>query len=183
MIRKATITDATTIAELMMMAMDNIVYQMIGKADWEEGVQFLVSLILQPNNQYSYDHIWVYEAEERVLGMINIYDGGQLHALRKPVLTTILARGVDIGTIEDETSAGEMFIDTLAVKPEARGQGIARQLLQHTIQQYVIEQQGVVGLLVHVENPTAKGLYQRMGFQEVGIKYLLGEQLEHLQYK
>lgn len=183
MIRKAIITDAYDIATLMMMAMDNIVYKMIGKENEAEGIQFLVNLIIQPNNQYSYEHIWVYEKEVQVLGMINIYDGDQLDILRKPVLATIQVLGVDIGTIEDETSAGEMYIDTLAVRLEARGQGIAHQLLQHIIQKYVIEEKGIVGLLVHVANPQAKVLYQKVGFKKVGIKYLLGEQLEHLQYQ
>lgn len=183
MIRKATVNDAYEIAVLMMMAMDNIVYKMIGKEDWAEGVLFLESLIKLSGNQYSYEHIWIYEQDAKLVGMINIYDGGQLDLLRIPVLTKIQTLGIDIGTIEDETSEGEMYIDTLAVSPEARGMGIAQQLLQHVIQQYVVVQGGVVGLLVNIENPKAKVLYKKVGFNEMGIKYLLGETLEHLQYK
>ena len=59
--RQATKTDALSIAKLMMLAMDKIVYDFIGKTDYEEGVNFLKKLIEQEENQYSYQNTVVVE--------------------------------------------------------------------------------------------------------------------------
>jgi len=131
MIRNATPRDALAVAPLMFQAMEEIVYKMIGKPHKEEAIAMLAQLFAQKGNQYSYENAWVYEEAGSVVGSVIAYDGAQLHTLRAPVLALIRnSYGIDI-VLEDETTAGELYIDTLSVLPTAQGQGIGRKLFQH----------------------------------------------------
>lgn len=181
MIRKAKPSDACQIAPLMMYAMGDIVYQFIGTEDYEKGCDFLKAFIASASNQYSYENIWVYEEKQELLGMINIYDGAELYPLRLPILNKIEAIGQKLPMIEDETQAGEYYIDTIAVSASSRGKGIGKSLLQFAIDYFVVQRQQTLGLLVHIENPQAKKLYENLGFKKMGERLLLGNRLEHLQ--
>ncbi|MDM9558896.1 acetyltransferase [Bordetella petrii] len=54
-------------------------------------------------------------------------------------------------------------VEMLFIAPQARGQGIGRQLLRHAV-----EQMGATALDVNEQNPQAVGFYQRQGFVIVG---------------
>lgn len=67
----------------------------------------------------------------------------------------------------DETAAGELYIDTVCVRADYRGHGIAGQLLMATVE----KGRGMglpTGLLVDDSNPKAERLYRRLGFEVVG---------------
>ena len=82
----------------------------------------------------------------------------------------------------DETGAGEFYIDSLAVKEAYRGRGIARMLLQQTIEK--ARQTGIprAGLLVDKANPNAERLYKTLGFEYAGDAVWGGHAMKHLQY-
>jgi ribosomal protein S18 acetylase RimI-like enzyme len=82
---------------------------------------------------------------------------------------------------EDETTAGEFYVDSLGVLPAHRGTGGATVLLQFLIDEYVKQRSETLGLLVEEENTAAKRLYQKLGFSRVGQRSLFGKQMEHLQ--
>ena len=65
---------------------------------------------------------------------------------------------------------GELYIDSIAVSEEARGRGIGSRLLDFTIEQARERQYGRVSLQVMFENPRAKALYERHGFQIISSK-------------
>lgn len=56
--------------------------------------------------------------------------------------------------IEDEK------LEMLFVSPSERGKGIGKQLIQHGIEKYAINE-----LAVNEQNPQARGFYEHMGFQ------------------
>lgn len=181
--RQATANDAEIIANLMFFAMDKIVYDFIGEKNETKAIEFLTKLIVLENNQYSYQNITIVENEiKEIVAIFNIYDGALLHELRKPVLEVLATEYNQHINPQDETEAGEFYIDTIAVFPEFRGNGIGQKILDYIIEEYSRKQQKV-GLLVDLENPNAKKLYVNKGFVKVGEKQLMNEYHEHLQYQ
>lgn len=182
-IRKAKKEDAKEVAELMMLAMTEIVYQFIGTDDSEEGMRFLRDLVQQDNNQYSYQHIFIAETlGGDILGQICLYPGGQLEQLRKPVLEQIKSRYTIELQVANETQAGEIYIDTIAVSPLAQGKGVGKQLIEFVIDEFVNKRKEVLGLLVDSDNPNAKRLYEKMGFETKNGLTIFGKEMEHMQY-
>src|SRR5690606_6705289 len=144
-IRKATIEDSREIAELLLMAMEDIVYKLIGKHDHLEAVKFLLRFVQSNDNQYSFQNCLVAENNGEIIAAVNIYDGGKLRELRAPVIAYLKSDyGMGISP-EDETQSGEYYIDTLAVDPKFRGKGIGTKILQYLIDEYVISQKTHAG--------------------------------------
>ena len=99
--------------------------------------------------------------------------------MRAPVLALIRnSYGIDI-VLEDETAAGELYIDTLSVLPTAQGRGIGSQLVRHLCK---VSTQPI-GLLVDVNNPEAERLYSRLGFEYANHQELAGGVYKHLTLK
>lgn len=182
-IRKAKSNESLELAEILLPAMEEIVYEFIGRASREAALNFLENLILLPSNQYSYENIWVIEENGNILGAAIVYDGAKLHALRKPVATKIRQEFGIFFSPEDETEAGEFYIDCIGVHQSQQGRGIGSELLHHLIQVYAIEKRGNLGLLVDEGNPKAKKLYVKLGFRKVGETILVKKRMDHLQYR
>ena len=182
LIRKATLNDAEAIATHLLLAMEDIVYKFIGVNDTEKARQFMLHFTGRNNNQYSYQNCWVVQDVDEVVAAINVYDGAQLHKLRKPVLDYLKTRYDRELTPEDETQAGEYYIDSLGVNVRRQCNGIGSQLIRYIIDEYTKRGQ-TLGLLVDEANPKARRFYLRLGFKSVGKKRLLGKHMEHLQIK
>ena len=180
--RQAKKEDANIVAQLMMLAMDKITYDFIGEVNEEKAIEFLSTLFSQEANQYSYQNTWLVEVDGQVAACSTFYDGGKLDELRRPVLTLLKeVYGSEIHP-QDETQAGEIYIDTIAVSPNFQGKGIGSKILDFLIEEVAVKQQKTLGLLVDFENPSAKKLYLRKGFEVVGNKCLMKEEHEHMQY-
>jgi ribosomal protein S18 acetylase RimI-like enzyme len=111
-----------------------------------------------------------------------VYNGKNLHQLRQPVATYIQYHFHKEFNPEDETQAGEYYIDCISVNPAFQGQGVGSKMLLFLIDEYVQRQQNTLGLLVDADNPSAKKLYLRLGFQSVDYRTLAGKPMEHLQF-
>ena len=181
-IRPATAADAPIVAGLINMAMLEITYQFIGKEDPVEANHFIESLVKEKNNQYSYQNIYVIQELDHVLGHTCIYDGAKFEALRKKVWDSIAIRYGHHYTAADETAPGEMYIDTFALAPAARGKGLGKELLLFAINHYAKQQHKKLGLLVDQDNPKAKKLYESVGFRVVEQRHIFGKDMEHMQY-
>ena len=182
-IRNAKPEDATTIATYLLLAMEEIVYQFIGEKSLKKATQFLVNLIGKKSNQYSYENCWVMEMENEVAAVALVYDGSKLQELRKPVAQEIKSMFNRDFNPENETEAGEYYLDSISVSPHQQGKGLGSKLFQFLIDEYVYKRNGTLGLLVDKENPNAKKLYLKLGFEIVGEKKLAGKSMEHLQFK
>lgn len=180
-IRKATSIDAPDIAECLQLAMESIVYEFIGKNDPTVAYEFLLHFVTQKNNQYSYENCWVVSNENQIIGAINIYKGANLNTLRMPIINYLKTNFNREIIIDDETQAGEYYIDTLGVKSAQQGKGIGSTLLQFCIDEFVHKQNQTLSLLVEKENVAAKRLYEKLGFIYQSEKNLVGKQLEHMQ--
>ena len=88
--------------------------------------------------------------------------------------------GKDHSGMDDETQAGELYLDSLAVLPDYRRQGIARKLLLATKERANRQDLPCVGLLVDKDNPVGEALYTSVGFQYVNDNQWGGHPMKHL---
>ncbi len=143
----------------------------------------MTRLVEMEDSQYSYLNTLVATVDDGSLaGICVAYDGGKLHALRQRFVEAAReAFDIDYSGMDDETEAGEFYIDSLCVDSEFRGRGIASQLLRAAIDRG--EQLGLpaTGLLVDKGNPKAERLYQRVGFNFVADTTWGGHPMRHLQ--
>ncbi|MBB1285011.1 GNAT family N-acetyltransferase [Flavisolibacter sp. BT320] len=182
-IRRATQADSEAMASCLLLAMEEIVFAFIGEKTKAKAAAFMNYFTLRENNQYSFQNGWVVEENGKVVAAANVYNGADLHRLRQPVLDYIRSQYHRNLLPEDETIAGEFYLDTLGVLPEHRDKGIGSCLLQSLLEEYVYRQQQTLGLLVEESNPAALRLYLRIGFVPAGEKMLLGKKMHHLQVK
>jgi ribosomal protein S18 acetylase RimI-like enzyme len=181
--RKARLEDAEAIAPLLMLASGEVIYKFIGEENYERALDFLLRYVTSEGNQYSYQHCYVATEEAEILVAALVYDGAKLEELRKPVLEYVHQHFDTALTIEDETHAGEFYLDSFGVAPSQQGKGIGSKMLSFLIQEIVHKQGKTLGLLVDKTNPAAQKLYAKLGFEYVEDKELLGFAMEHLQVK
>lgn len=141
----------------------------------------MTALVERDDSQYSYTNTLVAMIEDRVVGVAVSYDGGRLHELRRAFVAYAKTYiGKDHSTMDDETQAGELYLDSLAVLPEYRRQGIALQLLDATKMRAAELGLPCVGLLVDKGNPNAEVLYAKAGFRYVNDNKWGGHEMKHL---
>lgn len=184
-ITQATPNHATDIAQLVMMAMtDECCLNLAGKGNTlADFARVMNRLTAADHSQYSYRNTLVaIDDDGQVAGAIVSYDGGQLHALRQAFIDEMKREvGIDHSGIADETGPGEWYLDSLAVYPQYRGQGIAHLLLQAVVER--AQKAGLrAGLLVDKGNPKAERLYRSIGFEYVNDAMWGGHEMRHLQH-
>lgn len=182
-IRRAVPEDSHQVASLIALAMHDIILRFIGEDSEAKAQQLLYRLVSKKGNQYSFENCWVAEIEKEVVAAACIYDGAKLKVLRKPVAEEIAGMFGRNFNPEDETQAGEFYIDSVGVMPSHQGMGIGTKIFEFLIEEYVYTRKKVIGLLVDKENPDAKRLYLKLGFKYSGDKNLAGKQMEHFQFE
>lgn len=182
-IRKAKPDEFKIIVPHILLAMDELIHGFTGGDAKERAIQLLEKLSQGTGNQYSYENCWVAEDENGIAGSALVYDGARLHELKEAVTKEIKSMfNIDF-YLEDETQAGEYYIDCIAVSPNRQGKGVGSKICQFLINEYVLHRNETLGLLVDKDNPKAKRLYLKLGFEKVGEKTLAGKCMEHLQYR
>ena len=185
-IEQAQPSQAPDIAHLIMEAMNHeCCLYFAGEEHGLLGFHGLMTdLVCRTDSQYSYLNTLVaLNAQREVIGVCTSYDGACLHRLREAFVQSCLARfNRDFGNMDDETAAGELYVDSLAVDARYRGKGIAKTLLKSTIDKAKQLQLPAVGLLVDKGNPKAERLYASIGFQYVDDNQWGGHAMRHLQH-
>lgn len=123
------------------------------------------------------------DPEENVAGVIISYDGALLHPMRErfvEVANEVLGLDIRAEEMHDETSADEIYLDTLCVFEQYRRRGLARKLIQAAVDLHAASGKPV-GLLVDYDNPNARALYASIGFRSVGERPFAGVMMEHMQ--
>lgn len=141
-------------------------------------------LVLEEQSQYSYRNALVAVVDgTSVAGICVAYAGGELRLLREAFLRACKEEiGRELGTLADETDAGEYYIDSLAVYPEYRRQGIATMLIRAMAER--ARARGLpLGLLVDKGNPSAERMYASIGFSYVDDSMWGGHPMKHLQWQ
>ncbi len=143
--------------------------------------KMMTMLVERENSQYSYRNTLVAMDGDKVIGISVSYDGARLHELRRAFIEAAKKYiGKDHSGMDDETQAGELYLDSLAVLPEYRRQGIARKLLKGTKERANRLGLPCVGLLVDKDNPIGEALYTSVGFRYINDNQWGGHPMKHL---
>lgn len=182
-IEKAKKEQSRDIARLIMQAMSEDCCRFLagpGKT-LGEFEDMMSGLAAMEESQYSYRNTIVALADDgSVAGICVGYPGADLHRLREAFFKAArTALGRDFSHIDDETGSGEYYLDSIAVYPQFRRQGIAKALLRSFIAK--AHAAGLpAGLLVDKENPNAERLYTALGFEYVEDKEWSSHAMRHL---
>jgi len=182
-VREATKNQAAEIACLIMTAMtDDCCHYFCGEGYGLEDFRKMMTILVErEDSQYSYRNTLVAMDADKVVGISVSYDGERLHELRHAFIEAAKEHiGKDHSGMDDETQAGELYLDSLAVLPEYRRQGIARKLLLAAKERANLLGLPRVGLLVDKDNPVGEALYTSVGFQYVNDNQWGGHPMKHL---
>jgi len=182
-IKNARKEQSSDIARLIMTAMtDDCCLHFCGVGYGLEDFRGMMTMLVErEDSQYSYRNTLVAMDGDRLVGIAVSYDGGRLHELRQAFVEAAkTCIGKDHSGMDDETQAGELYLDSLAVLPDYRRQGIARRLLKATKEK--ADRMGLpcVGLLVDKGNPAGEALYVSVGFRYANDSSWGGHPMKHL---
>lgn len=172
-IRDAEIKDCEFIARGICMALHNVPDESLLKG---------MALICQRDDVlYSYQHALIAWEGDSPIGLCLCYDGAGYHRMREitfplfDALTGHSNNSMDLANAEDEAVAGEYYMDSLAVMPDFRNQGIGFKLMQAQLEKARTLGFNKATLLVDPANTNAQRLYRRIGFTEESEIYAFGQ--------
>ncbi|TQD39748.1 GNAT family N-acetyltransferase [Haloflavibacter putidus] len=174
---------ASASAELILHAMEDLIYFYIGEENKEKAIEFLQQQFLLEDSLYSYYNTLVAISDKKIVGILIAYDAKYHLPLQQKLQLFLKENYAFDGNLNPETKAGEFYLDALSVDPAYRGKKIGSQLIQFAEKIALENKHSHIGLLVDLENPKAKCLYERIGFQAVNKVRLGKHSYEHLQKK
>ncbi len=168
-IRPATIEDAPFVAWTVLIA--------VGIENPDNNlIDSVTGMCRRTGVLYSWQNSLVAEQDGKVVGCLISYDGADYQSMRTETFRVIAEEtGRDFQQMEPETEAGEFYLDSLAVLPEYRSQGIATQLLKAGVERARQLHASKASMVVSPQNPKAQQLYESLGFQYVKDMFLFNE--------
>lgn len=176
--------DASEVAWLFMMAWPVEEFLAMDPSMTEEDLHDRVQRYVEADNTlYSFRHTIVAEADGKVCGAINGYDGASYEELKRPVaedLASLPDSTNDFSKVK-ETEAGEFYLDSIGVDPSMRSHGIGSKLFEAAFNRARRLGFRKTGLIVDTDKPKAEALYRRLGFSVVGMRDFFGHEMKHMQ--
>lgn len=177
--RNATPQDAAFVAMVVAEAVGITVMERATEgtlSDADRESQTLIEAVCRRDDTlYSWRHTRLAIAGGVPVGALVSYPGEGYMECRKhtfALLSSLIT--FDVESMDAETRDGEYYLDSLAVLPAYRGQGIARQLLLHAQQE--AHRQGRPAILACApDNTGARLLYESLGFRQEGLMHIFGE--------
>lgn len=172
--------DKTIVSTLIVQALNDLAMKLINSKNADDLIPIIELFFIEKGNIYSFENTIVGEDENGIIGSITGYDGSKFKKLRKPFIDYMKSNHAFNSELASETAKGEFYIDTISVIPYRQGYGIGSLLINEMINYASKSGHKKVGLLVDKNNPKAKKLYLKLGFEPSGEKTLLGTKYEHL---
>lgn len=179
MIRQSTPADASQVAPLFLLAMAHIAGVFANSDRYEDAIPFFERFFSEKGNQYSYENTLVFEEGRTIIGSVTGYNGALLNTLRQPILAHIRKTQPEFA-VDDETEAGEYYIDCINVHSEHQGKGIGKKLIMAFCERAFSLGYARVGLIVDLENVKAKRFYESLDFKVNGEKPFMGHRYFHM---
>lgn len=133
----------------------------------KEIAERIAPLAAREGTLYSYRNTLIAEVNGEVAGAFISYPGAYYHKWRKETFRDHpYFKDLDLDVMADEAGPGEYYLDTLAVLPQFRRQGIGSGLMKERIAQVQQDFPDLrISLLVDPENLDGQRIYTRLGFQ------------------
>ncbi|MFJ9497633.1 GNAT family N-acetyltransferase [Brevibacillus centrosporus] len=182
MIRQATPEDAVFASYLIYEAIGDIAHSLTGATDPQEAIRVMSQFFAQPNNRLSYQNalIAVDEDKGEPIGLALFYHGSQTKQLDQPFVAYVEQVTGTAPVIVKEARDDEFYLDTAVVKAEYRGKGIGKSLLKAFEQESKHRGYYKISLLVDQENPSARRLYEAIGYHQDGTIVVSGHLFSHM---
>ncbi len=176
LIRKAQISDAREIARNIMAALE---FDIFGNEQPGEIMKIWDAMTViceREDTLYSWKNTIIADDGGVVAGSLSFYNGSIYKESRDLTFSIAyeLAGWTPPEDMEDETGAGECYLDSLAVHPEYRRQGIARLLIDEALEIAKREGSRKAGLIVLSSNEKRIIYYKSFGFVEAEIRRCFG---------
>ena len=180
LVRKSTMYDAKQIAPFLYAAIGDIAVRLTGAREDKDILAGLEELVRSEDNRHSYLHTYVACEEEKILGMVVLYDGKTGKDLDGLLMKKLQEKHGSSYHIDVEAHEDEYYIDTICVAPDARGLGIGTMLLRFAEEQ--ARKFGYTKLALNVETSKIKALrlYEREGFVVTEPWEIIGEPFHHM---
>lgn len=132
-----------------------------------EIAEWIAPLSAREGTLYSYQNTLIAEIDGVVAGAFISYPGSYYHEWRNETFREHpYFKDLDMNAMPDEAGPGEYYLDTLAVLPPFRRQGIGSGLMKSRIAQVQQEYPNLrITLLVDPENFNGQRIYSRLGFR------------------
>jgi len=177
-IRQASRSDAAAAAQLTYLTMGGLADYLLGLGDRDCALAALGGLAARPRNRFSYQLTDLALVAGDVTGLLTSYPEEEMRRLDLGMgwqmmqicgvgdFPRFVRRSLTLASLK-EAKAGEYFINSIAVLPGFRRQGIATRLM--TLAETKARQRGLdrCSLSVEVDNDAACRLYERLGYRIV----------------
>lgn len=177
-LRPARPFDAAFAVPLVQATIGRIGLALTGTESDTEAARVLLGFFPLAGNRLSHTHTLIAEGPGGPLGLAVAYPGSEAEALDAPFRERLRALGLQ-DRLDPEATPGELYLDTLAVVPGARGQGVGGLLLDGVAARARDLGLPRVGLLAEAGNRAAS-LYERHGYREAGERVVAGGRYRHL---
>ena len=161
-IRRATTADARFIAE-------NVLRALHIEETNPDHIEHLATISRRDDTLYSWRNATIALYDGVPAGMMVAYDGARYRQMRDITFPMIRQYvGDDYQSMDDESCAGEYYLDSLAVLPQYCRRGIASALIREMFRQQTELEIPLATIAVDPDNDTAYRLYTRNGFRHEG---------------
>lgn len=179
MFRPAEKKDANEAAQLIHIAIDDIAEQLTGETSEEYIQKTLAQFFQKENNRLSYQNVLVADVLGMVAGMVLTYPGEGALQLDAPIIEHLREKGKE-SLLDKEADEGDFYIDTLCVHSKFRGYGIGTALIMEAEKLALQKGYQRVSLNVAIDNPSAKKLYEHIGFKKEKVIEIHGHPYDYM---
>ncbi|MGF6354740.1 ribosomal protein S18 acetylase RimI-like enzyme [Paenibacillus sp. 4624] len=169
--------------KLTEMALDYMKYSLAGSREPAVIDNTFQKLWKARNNRFSHEYAYEAVREGKTLGMLICYPTTLMNKLAWPTFSQLFdihkwkLIGYNLRNWKEfytmvtlkEGEKDEFHIGTIAALPESRGLGIGTELIRHAEKQGVLQGFAKSSLTVKQENAGAIKLYERLGYNIVGV--------------
>ena len=180
-IRNAAPNDAIMAVPLILRAIGHIAFVLSGTNDDRETTSILTHFFCQEDNRVSYQNTLVMEEDGIVVGMIILYDGAKARQLDVPLDRAAAKKSGNFHYhIPTEAETSEFYLDTLSVSPRCQRKGYGTKLIEAGFDRGRMLGHKRIALLVEIDAPGPKRLYERCGFHADYTKWIVGQEYFHM---